>query len=72
MDDIGTGAILPCCHLYCAPCIRRWLQTNPTCPSCRLVCTLDDVQLLQPLEGEQTTLDTMLRLFQTAAVANAE
>jgi hypothetical protein len=36
MDDIGVGAILPCCHLYCAPCIRRWIVTNPTCV--RAVC----------------------------------
>eukprot|EP00750_Incisomonas_marina_P014571 INCI17686.3.p2 GENE.INCI17686.3~~INCI17686.3.p2 ORF type:complete len:378 (-),score=61.73 INCI17686.3:1589-2722(-) len=30
MEDIGIGAILPCCHLYCNACIRRWIKTNPT------------------------------------------
>ena len=27
--------VTPCGHLFCSPCIKRWLQTNLSCPSCK-------------------------------------
>lgn len=30
-----TGCITPCAHLFCSACVRRHLQTQPWCPTCR-------------------------------------
>jgi len=27
--------LTPCCHLFCLPCIARWIEISGTCPLCR-------------------------------------
>jgi len=34
-DNGSGGDDEPCGHLFCEVCIRRWLETNSTCPQCR-------------------------------------
>ena len=34
-EAAGTVCILPCSHTFCAACIKTWLRTNNSCPTCR-------------------------------------
>mgnify|MGYP003744954473 CR=1 FL=1 len=33
------SCINPCNHMFCEPCITRWLISNETCPKCRVKCS---------------------------------
>ncbi len=39
-DDDTSYDVLPCCHIYCSPCIEGWINMrknyNLTCPMCRV------------------------------------
>ncbi|GKA24302.1 zinc finger, RING/FYVE/PHD-type containing protein [Tanacetum coccineum] len=43
-----SWSCLPCGHIFGAPCIQKWLQTNllGMCPQCNILCTLKDVRPL--------------------------
>ena len=34
-DDMPEGRVLPCGHIFHFTCLRQWLQTSGTCPTCR-------------------------------------
>ncbi|ORZ33662.1 SNF2 family N-terminal domain-domain-containing protein [Catenaria anguillulae PL171] len=34
-EQFENGYMTPCGHLACRACMRRWLQSQPTCPECR-------------------------------------
>ena len=34
------SCIIPCNHMFCEPCINKWLMTKQTCPVCRIDCNL--------------------------------
>jgi len=34
----STGRLLPCSHAFCEACTARWMDSNTTCPMCRLDC----------------------------------
>lgn len=36
IDNTNSWTILPCCHKFHGQCISIWLQTNQTCPICRI------------------------------------
>ena len=36
--------LLPCEHVFCANCINRALETQPSCPTCRNPCNQYDVR----------------------------
>ena len=40
---------LPCRHVFCSPCISRWLDTNHSCPNCRTEVQLRDLKPALPL-----------------------
>jgi len=36
MEDSEENIILPCAHVFCSACIKKWLLKNTnTCPNCR-------------------------------------
>lgn len=36
MEDSEENIILPCAHVFCSACIKKWLLKNSnTCPNCR-------------------------------------
>ena len=36
MEDSDKNIILPCSHVFCSACIKKWLLKNAnTCPNCR-------------------------------------
>jgi hypothetical protein len=38
LSDYEPGdvcSILPCSHTFCAACVKTWLRTNNSCPTCR-------------------------------------
>ena len=40
-DDMPEGRVLPCGHIFHFTCLRQWLQTSGTCPTCRAEIPLD-------------------------------
>jgi len=38
--------LLPCQHLFCERCTKRWMDSNTTCPLCRRDCRFADVLAL--------------------------
>jgi len=36
LEPCGHGVELVCKHVFHAECIGKWLDTNPSCPNCRL------------------------------------
>lgn len=40
-EDIRCpSCIKPCNHMFCNPCIKKWLKKNNTCPLCREECNM--------------------------------
>ena len=37
-EPMEVALILPCSHIFHAPCLRSWLEQDTTCPTCRFVC----------------------------------
>jgi hypothetical protein len=36
MEDSDENIVLPCTHVFCSSCIKKWLLKNKnTCPNCR-------------------------------------
>jgi hypothetical protein len=33
--EAASGVLTECGHVYCAPCLERWININPSCPKCR-------------------------------------
>lgn len=46
LDD---GVESPCHHLFCRPCIEKWLEKRPSCPTCRGVLLTDDLHPVVPM-----------------------
>jgi hypothetical protein len=47
LDNINrsrTAYFLPCCHYFHESCINRWLETNITCPECRIPFFIQDAE----------------------------
>ena len=37
MEDSDENIVLPCTHVFCSVCIKKWLFKNKnTCPNCRM------------------------------------
>jgi hypothetical protein len=54
MDSYENPLLLPCNHIFCTPCIIRWMQHNHnTCPTCR--ATVQSRQLIAIVKDKQET-----------------
>lgn len=44
LDDVKSPVVTPCGHLYCWPCIFRWIRTqHTTCPVCKSGITQENL-----------------------------
>jgi len=41
--DTKSNVYTKCGHLYCEPCISRWLKGHNNCPYCRVVLQEEDM-----------------------------
>ncbi|XP_076448162.1 uncharacterized protein LOC143284905 [Babylonia areolata] len=49
LNVLHEARMCPCHHIFCELCIRRWLESNPTCPTCRSPSTLHLLRAAPPL-----------------------
>eukprot|EP00164_Ancoracysta_twista_P002923 GFYU01003892.1.p1 GENE.GFYU01003892.1~~GFYU01003892.1.p1 ORF type:complete len:234 (+),score=29.83 GFYU01003892.1:19-720(+) len=48
LDNVDAPVLTVCGHLFCWPCIYKWLQNSPTCPVCKAGVTKEN---LVPIYG---------------------
>lgn len=61
LSEVGDPVVTLCGHLYCWPCLYRWLSTNHTCPVCKAGVTKENVIPLYGRGSEQVDPRTKTR-----------
>ena len=52
--------LLPCQHLFCEKCTKRWMDSNTTCPMCRRDCRFADMLALNEQRRRARAMPTSL------------
>ncbi|KAL6045754.1 E3 ubiquitin-protein ligase rnf5 [Balamuthia mandrillaris] len=58
LDAADEPVVTPCGHLYCWPCIFRWLEIHPDSPSCPVCKSVLSKEQLIPIYGRGQTQPT--------------
>eukprot|EP01061_Rhynchopus_euleeides_P022040 TRINITY_DN35941_c0_g1_i2.p1 TRINITY_DN35941_c0_g1~~TRINITY_DN35941_c0_g1_i2.p1 ORF type:complete len:175 (+),score=25.96 TRINITY_DN35941_c0_g1_i2:23-526(+) len=43
LDKCEEPVVTQCGHLFCWPCLGKWLQRQQDCPTCKALCTRDNI-----------------------------
>ena len=54
LSNNGVVVRTPCGHLFHEECLGRWISTDPTCPTCRKVLTVDADGMSKNIFGDAT------------------
>ena len=52
--------LLPCQHMFCEKCTKRWMDSNTTCPMCRRDCRFADMLALNEQRRRARAMPTSL------------
>ena len=52
--------LLPCQHMFCEKCTKRWMDSNTTCPMCRRDCRFADMLALNEQRRRARAVPTSL------------
>lgn len=52
--------LLPCQHMFCEKCTKRWMDSNTTCPMCRCDCRFADMLALNEQRRRARAMPTSL------------